>query len=126
MFQTTGVFHVIAASGMNVSMLSGFLLAVLGRILRRQIALIVSIVAICFYAVLAGLEPSIVRASIMAGIAFTALLLGRQGTALWSLILTALLMLLFNPFLFRDIGFQLSFAAPLVSFPTFSVANTST
>ncbi len=111
--QTTGVFHVIAASGMNVSMLAGFIMAILSRLLQRKMAIIVSIFCIGFYTVLAGLEPSIIRASVMATIAFTALLLGRQGTALWSLTLTALLLLLFDPYLLGDIGFQLSFTATL-------------
>ncbi len=111
--QTTGVFHVIAASGMNVSMLSGFLIAVTGRFLRRQIAILICILGIIFYTFLAGLEPSIVRAAVMATIAFTAFLLGRTATALWSLLLTALVMLLVEPLLLFDIGFQLSFAATL-------------
>lgn len=111
--QNTGVFHVIAASGMNVSMLAGFIMAVLSRLLERKVAIIVSVLCIGFYTVLAGLEPSIIRASVMATIAFTALLLGRQGAALWSLSLTALVLLFFDPTLITDIGFQLSFAATL-------------
>lgn len=111
--QTTGVFHVIAASGMNVSMLSGFLMALSSRFFRRQVALVLCILSIAFYTILAGLEPSIIRASIMATIAFSALFLGRQATALWSLTLTALVMLLADPFLLSDIGFQLSFAATM-------------
>lgn len=110
-FQVTGVMHVIAASGMNVTLLAGFLLPLLGRILRRDHALMVTIVCLGFYALLAGLSASIVRATLMASIGFLGLLLGRQRTALLLLYITGCIMLGITPSLLTDIGFQLSFAA---------------
>lgn len=109
----SGVLHVVAASGMNVTMVGGFLSSLFGSVLRRQIALILSIFGIFFYALLAGLEPSIVRASIMGIFAFSAQILGRQNLAIYALSLTGYLMLLFSPSLIFDIGFQLSFLATL-------------
>lgn len=110
-FQVTGVMHVIAASGMNVTLLAGFLLPLLGRFLRRDHALLVTIVCLGFYALLAGLSASIVRATLMASVGFLGLLLGRQRTALLSLYVTGCIMLGITPSLVSDIGFQLSFAA---------------
>lgn len=109
----SGVLHVVAASGMNVTMVGGFLSSLFGSVLRRQMALILSIFGIFFYALLAGLEPSIVRASIMGIFAFSAQILGRQNLALYALLLTGYLMLLFSPPLLFDVGFQLSFLATL-------------
>lgn len=109
----SGVLHVVAASGMNVTMVGGFLSSLFGSVLRRQIALILSIFGIFFYALLAGLEPSIVRASLMGSLAFGAQILGRQNLAIYALFLTGYLMLLFSPPLIFDIGFQLSFFATL-------------
>jgi competence protein ComEC len=109
----SGVVHVIAASGMNVTFVAGALMSVLGAILRRQIALTIAIFGIAFYTLLAGLEPSIVRAAIMSIIAFSASLLGRQNFAINSLFLTGFLMLIYSPILIHDIGFQLSFLATL-------------
>lgn len=109
--RTAGVFHVIAASGMNVTLIGGFISLFFTYFLKRQIAIGLSILAICFYAVLAGLEPSIVRASIMGIIVFSAQILGRQTLAANSLLLTAFGMLYLDPTLTSDVGFQLSFAA---------------
>lgn len=109
----SGVLHVVAASGMNVTMVGGFLASLFGSVLRRQIALLLSILGIFFYALLAGLEPSIVRASIMGSLAFGAQILGRQNLAVYALFLTGYLMLFFSPSILFDIGFQLSFLATL-------------
>ena len=78
-----GLMHIIAASGMNVTLVTGFLSAIF-LFLKRQIALILTIAGIFIYAFLAGFEPSIVRASIMGMITFTAQILGRQKLAGYS------------------------------------------
>lgn len=109
----SGVFHVVAASGMNVTMVGGFLSSVFGWFFKRQLAIFLSICGICLYAVLAGLDPPIVRASIMGILVFTARILGRQTLSLYGLFLAAFTMLMWLPNLVSDIGFQLSFSATL-------------
>lgn len=111
--KTSGTLHVVAASGMNVTMVGGFLTAAFGVFLRRQIALILVILGIFFYALLAGLEPSIVRAGVMGAITYCALILGRQNLAILSLLITGYLMLIIAPGILTDVGFQLSFLATL-------------
>jgi competence protein ComEC len=111
--QTAGVLHVIAASGMNVTIIGGFLASLFGKVVRRQYALAITIVGIIFYAGLAGFAASIVRASIMGILVFSAQILGRQTLALYGLLLAGFLMLFYQPFLLFDTGFQLSFMATL-------------
>src|SRR3989344_8142700 len=79
--RTTGVLHVIAASGMNVTLIGGFISSFFTFFLKRQLALVFSIVGIMFYALLSGLEPSIIRASIMGILVFSSQILGRQNMA---------------------------------------------
>ena len=110
-FQKTGLMHVVAGSGMNVTMVGGFLAGFFSLFLRRQLALILSIFGILFYAVLAGLEASIVRASIMGIIVFSAQIMGRQSMAALGLLLAGFFMLMKAPGTLLDIGFQLSFLA---------------
>lgn len=107
----SGVLHVIAASGMNVTMVAGFLSGIFAFFLRRQVALILSILGIFFYAVLAGLEPSIIRASIMGVLVFSSQIIGRQSLAVYGLFLSGFFMLFISPMLIFDVGFQLSFLA---------------
>lgn len=109
----TGTLHVIAASGMNVSLVGSFLASFLILFVRRQIALFITIVGIFFYALLAGFEPSIVRAAIMGSIAFAAQIMGRQNLSLFSLFIAGFIMLMVSPQSLYDIGFQLSFLATL-------------
>ena len=127
----TGVIHVIAASGMNVTMAAGVFISLLGKILKRQIVLLLSILGVLFYAFLAGFEPSIVRAAIMVAISLGAGFLGRQYLAQFALLLTGYLMLIYRPANLFDIGFQLSFLStwgililkPLMPFQKFFLAD---
>jgi competence protein ComEC len=106
--RTTGVLHITAASGMNVTMVAGMVFFLLAGFFRRQVAILIGCGFVWGYAVLAGLEPSILRASVMSSFAFTAGLLGRQNTGLLTLLLTALVLLFVNPELYDDVGFLLS------------------
>lgn len=111
--QVTGVLHVIAASGMNVTFVSAGLLFGLSHFMRRQFALIAGCLGIVFYLFLVGFEPSIVRASLMALLAFGASVLGRQHIAAYALVVSAYVMLVYQPGFLFDLGFQLSFTATL-------------
>ena len=108
-----GVMHVIAASGMNVTMVSGFLFYLFSLFLKRQLAIFGSVFGILFYDFLAGFQSSIIRASIMATLAFSAQILGKQKDGIYLLFLTGFIMLFYQPQFLTDVGFQLSFASTL-------------
>ncbi|MFI5265544.1 MAG: ComEC/Rec2 family competence protein [Candidatus Levyibacteriota bacterium] len=110
-FKNAGVLHVIAASGMNVTMVAAFLISFLSLFLKRQVALGMAASGIFYYALLSGFQASILRAGIMAGIAFGAGMLGRQNYAFFGLLLTAYIMLFIKPETMFDVGFLLSFSA---------------
>lgn len=109
----TGVIHVIAASGMNVTFVACALMALLGRIMKRQWVLVLTIVGAGVYAFIAGFEPSIVRATLMVAGAMFAGLLGRKYWPVVGLVITGYVMLMYRPTDITDIGFQLSFLSTL-------------
>ncbi|OGH11004.1 MAG: hypothetical protein A3B38_02315 [Candidatus Levybacteria bacterium RIFCSPLOWO2_01_FULL_36_13] len=111
--QQTGVMHVIAASGMNVTMVSGFLFYFFILFFKRQIAIVLAILGIVFYVALAGFEASIIRAGIMGVIVFSAQIIGKQKFSSHTLFLTVALMLFAWPEFLTSIGFQLSVAATM-------------
>jgi len=111
--QTVGLTHVIAASGMNVTLVSGFLFYFLSYLFKRQLAIFLSILGIVFYVTLTGFEPSIVRAAIMGMLVFSSQILGRQQYSLITLLLTGFVMLFIWPEYLINIGFQLSFLSTL-------------
>src|SRR5205814_6315633 len=95
--QSGGVLHVIAASGMNVTLLSGFLFALASKVIHRQYAIVLCLAIIYFYALISGLQASILRAAIMASFVFGAQLLGKQYIAIYGLFLTGFFILFTSP-----------------------------
>ena len=112
LFRDTGTLHLMAVSGSNV----GVVLAIFAfplMLLRvpRNIKSIILIFVVIFFAILTRLQPSVVRASIMALIGLLAYGWMRKPDYLNLLGLAALLMLLWRRLSLFDVGTQLSFAA---------------
>ena len=108
-FLRTGTTHIVAASGYNVSvavMLAMGFFASLG--LRRQKAFGFLLGAVCAYVVLAGAQAAVVRAGVMGILVLLARFLGRSSPMFGVILLTPSVMLLVNPLLLFDVGFQLS------------------
>jgi competence protein ComEC len=111
--QSVGLTHVSAASGMNVTLLTGFLGKILIIFMKRQKTVGVIIGILLIYMVLSGMQGSILRATFMGGGAILAGILGRQRQGLYLLCITAYVLLFISPLLLQDLGFQLSFLATL-------------
>jgi len=109
--QTTGVVHLIAASGYNIAVVAGAVLFFFSSFLMRKRALILSFLAIILYTLMAGAGPAVVRAAIMGSLTYLAQLYGREKEAVRALAISAYLMLFIKPLILFDIGFQLSFSA---------------
>ena len=111
-FRKSGIIHIVVLSGYNIMLVVTFVLYVLGWFLPERARLLAGGIAIVLFALLVGLGASVVRASIMAGIALMATYLGRRYAVLRTLCIAGALMLLVNPLLLTgDVGFQLSFMA---------------
>ncbi len=107
-----GLTHIVAASGMNVSLFSGFVLWMLSIVnLRKIYKVVLAIVMISFYSTITGFEPPIVRAALMAGFSLVGVLLGRQRSGLMGLFLSGYIMLWVSPKLLVSASFLLTFAA---------------
>jgi len=114
-FSASGLSHIIAISGMNITFLSVFILNVLLAIgfWRGQTFYLTNFI-IFGYILLIGLPPSAMRAGLMSFLLLLALRLGRLSKLTNSLVLAGALMVMHNPLILRDdLGFQLSFLALL-------------
>jgi competence protein ComEC len=111
----TGTRHIVAVSGMNITIISSLILNFLLLLgLWRHHAFYLSIFLISFYVVMIGAPASAIRAAIMGILYLTAQYFGRLSGGERPVVFAATLMLFFNPLLLRyDIGFQLSFLAIL-------------
>lgn len=110
-FVATGSVHILAASGMNVSMTAGLLLmlARLFRVSRRSAAVFI-LAGLAFYTIMSGACPSILRADLMASAFLLAPLLNREADMASSVSFAAIAILIVSPAAVFDAGFQLSFA----------------
>ena len=114
-FNKTGITHLLAVSGYNITVIGNclsYLLLSFG--LGRKKSFWLVIIFIGAFVILTGAPASVIRAAIMGILALVILNLGRKSKKHNLLALTVVLMLIVNPkILFWDVGFQLSFMATL-------------
>lgn len=111
-FLRAGLAHILAASGFHVSLLLGFVLGITQRF-KVSLQLAVGIGILVLYVGLTGLQPSILRASLMGVAGLLGLLTERKVNSTRSLLIIATILLLINPLWIIDLGFQFSFLATL-------------
>lgn len=109
--KNTGVAHIVVASGTNVTFVIAFVFSVTSLFLIRKKSILIVVSGMVFYLFLSGFQPPLIRASIMAGVAFLAESSGRLLKSFRNLLMTAGIMLVIEPEWIGDLGFILSFAS---------------
>lgn len=116
-FSHTGTSHVLALSGLHLGIIFSllqYLLTFGGRFSRMRVPAQVAIILfVWFYAVVAGMPVSLVRASVMCTLVCMSALAGGNPLSEGNLYLAAFLILLFAPLSLFDVGFQMSFVSVL-------------
>lgn len=110
-FNRSGLRHLVAVSGSNVSLVAAVTLALAVPLIGRRRAWIPAALTIGVYLLAAGFSPSVVRAGVMAGIYLVGGIAGRPQSGLPALGAALILMTLVEPANALDVGFQLSMAA---------------
>jgi competence protein ComEC len=116
-FRASGLYHLLAVSGENVVLVAGcvLILAWLAGI-QRWIGELGALAAIGAYVLAVGPQPSVIRAGVAGSLASLAWLTGRLRDAWYVLLVAAIVLLGWNPYLVYDPGFELSFAAVVAIF----------
>jgi len=114
-FQKAGAVHILAVSGLHIGiimLLLNFLLKPL-EILKKgsEIKLVLVVLFLWFFAFVAGLSPSVVRAVTMFTAVAIALTSKNTINTYNSLIISIFILLLINPYYLFEVGFQLSYLA---------------
>ncbi len=115
-FANAGAMHVLAVSGLHVGIIMYLLMYVLqrfSRVLTKRNALIVVLVITWLYAGVTNFSPSVVRASLMFSILLGSQFMSKQHNSLNALFFSAFLLIVIDPLIIWDIGFQLSYLAML-------------
>lgn len=109
-YQQFGLVHLLAISGSHIVLLMVIVYFILLRSgVTREIATVCLIFFIPIYMILAGASPSVMRASITGVLMLIAFMCSIRLSSLDALSITAICMLIFDPYLVFNIGFQFSF-----------------
>ncbi len=104
--------HLTAVSGANCAIVIGVLYLVLGRApIERWARVVFSLAALSLYVLLVGPQPSVLRAALMAALILFSNLLGRSSSGNQVLALSVIILLIADPWLATNFGFQLSVLA---------------
>ena len=111
-FSLSGTAHLLAVSGLHVGLIVVTILFLLGIFKLNKITkLVVVCIFLVLYNILCGFSSSVLRASIMTVFLLLAYLFGEKYDALTGLGFAGILILLVNPLMAFDLGFQLSFGS---------------
>jgi competence protein ComEC len=113
-FRRSGLSHLLAVSGQNVTLLALLAMPLLGALgipLAERLVWVMALIAV--YVPVAGAGPSIQRAGVMGAAGLLATLGGRRSSRLYALALAAIVTLAVDPGIAGDVGWQLSFVAVL-------------
>ncbi|MCL2466242.1 MAG: ComEC/Rec2 family competence protein [Micrococcales bacterium] len=110
--RVAGLTHLTAVSGAHFAIVLATVLAV-GAALRlpRMVRTSAAVLAGVGLVVLVGPQPSVLRAAVMGAVGVVALMVGRRSAAPAALCTTIVVLLLVDPWLATEVGFQLSVAA---------------
>ena len=116
-FSSTGAMHVLAVSGLHVGIIYFILKSIitLFTFYQRNLVFrnILLLIGIWVYALITGMSPSVLRACTMLSFLIIAEVFNRNTNVYNVLSASAILLLIINPYLIMQVGFQLSYLAVL-------------
>jgi competence protein ComEC len=114
-YRYAGAVHILSVSGLHVGLLMGFISFLLGVFPSskngNRLKLILIIASLWLFAIVAGLAPCVVRSVTMFSFLAIGKHLNRASNIYYTLLISMLLILFFEPTFLFDVGFQLSYIA---------------
>ena len=109
-FRKSGLAHLVSVSGQNVSFILAALSPLLSR-LKNRFRIFATIGVLVWFVVITRVEPSVVRAATMAGLAFLSVAAGRPTRTMRLIAVTVLVTVIVDPLLAWSVGFFMSVGA---------------
>ncbi|MCR4031766.1 MULTISPECIES: ComEC/Rec2 family competence protein [Flavobacterium] len=114
-YQYSGATHILSVSGLHVGFIMLFITFILKPIPNTKrgslIKLTSILISLAGFAIISGLSPSVLRSVVMFSFLAIGNHLRRNGNIYHTLLVSILLILLFEPYFLFDVGFQLSYLA---------------
>ena len=112
-FRNASMAHILAISGMHITYIIIGVNLTINKLLGKRKTQILTIIILIFYLFLTNFSPSVTRAVIMGVLMITAKLIFKRNDTITSLSLSLLLSLVYNPYLIKNLGIQLSYGGVL-------------
>jgi len=112
-FSTSNISHVLAVSGMHVSYIILLITSSTQKILGKKSSKIIASAVLLIYMFITGFSVSVVRASIMGILTCMAFVLYRKSDTLNNISISALIVLINNPYSINSLSFLLSYGGTL-------------
>ena len=114
-YQYSGATHILSVSGLHVGFIMLFITFMLKPIPNTRkgsfLKLASILISLAGFAIISGLSPSVLRSVVMFSFLAIGNHLRRNGNIYHTLLVSILLILLFEPYFLFDVGFQLSYFA---------------
>lgn len=114
-YQYAGAVHILSVSGLHVGFILLFLNFILSPLPKTRFGntakLLILLLSLWGFALIAGLSPPVVRSATMFSFVALGMYLRRSTNIFHTLLVSIMLILLFEPAFLFDVGFQLSYAA---------------
>jgi len=111
LYSVSGIAHILAISGLHISFIGMAIYRLLRRRFRFLFSAAVSIPVVLSFGIMSGFGISTIRAIIMFILKIIGEVLGRKYDAITAISLAGLVLLVQNPFVVCNSGFQMSFGA---------------
>lgn len=114
-YQYAGAVHILSVSGLHIGFILLFITFILKPLPNTRrgafLKLIIVLASLSLFGILAGLAPSVIRSVVMFSFVAIGMYLRRSTNIFHTLLVSVLLILLFQPSFLFDVGFQLSYIA---------------
>lgn len=114
-FSHSGTLHILSVSGMHTGVLYAVLIFLFSLVDKYdqyiKTKFVFIMLGLWLFVLVTGLSPSILRAALMLSLVLVGKTFYKQGNSYNTLLLSAFLLLLYNPYLIKDVGFLLSYCA---------------
>lgn len=114
-FSHSGTLHILSVSGMHTGVLFALLMWIFAKADKyeryEKLKCFCVIVTLFLFVLITGFSPSVLRAALMLSLVTVGKTFYKSGNSYNTLLLSAFILLLFNPYLIKDVGFLLSYFA---------------
>ena len=111
LYSVSGIAHILAISGLHISFIGMFIYTLLRKRFKFAVSSAVSIILVIAFGIMSGMGIATIRAVVMFGLRILGEVLGRTYDYLTAISTAGIMLMMWNPFVIFNSGFQMSFAA---------------